>query len=126
MQQDVCGWFDTSVEPFAKHGKPLLILIGKHARLSNIGDEGRFVRDEAFLCAGEPILRQAGTSAKGLMRSWVTLRQQNPIAAESLRDIEICQQPAGFQDAIISKWRIECLALEGAPQSLHSRDLNAS
>ena len=34
------------------------------------------------------------------------------------------QQPAGFQDSIISKWRIESTSQEG--QRLMSRDLNAS
>ncbi len=49
------------------HGRPLLILIGKHARLSNLDDDGRFIRTEAFEFCGTPVLRKAGTSARGLL-----------------------------------------------------------
>jgi hypothetical protein len=39
--------------------------------------------------------------------------------------MELMQQPSGFQDSIISKFRIEAQALKYV-QKLHSRDLNAS
>ena len=41
VQQDIHGWFDETVEPFMAHARPLLILVGKHCRLSNNDDEGR-------------------------------------------------------------------------------------
>ena len=124
---DVFGWFDIEREPIAEHGMPLLILIGAHARLSNIDENGRFIKDEAFEYAGTPVFRKAGTSARGLLRSWVKLRNTNPKAREWLEYIDVMQQPSGFQDSIISTWRIEREAsLSKYPQSLHSRDLNAS
>ena len=93
--------------------------------MSNIDDEGRFIEDEAFEYAGEAVLRKKGTSARGLMRSWVQLRRENPQARKLVQEIELMQQPSGFQDSIISKWRIEAQASQYV-QKLHSRDINAS
>ena len=75
VQQDLFNYFVPDLEPVAKHGRPLLILIGKHARLSNIDDNGRFIRTEAFKSCGVPVLRTAGTSARGLLKSWMELRK---------------------------------------------------
>ena len=127
VQQDLFGWFDIEAEPIAKHGMPLLILIGVHARLSNLDDDGCFIKDEAFEWQGTPVFRKAKTSARGLLRSWVKLRNTNPKARAMLEYIDVMQQPNGFQDSIISLWRIEREASLGKyPQCLHSRDLNAS
>ena len=52
VQQDLFGWFDNKVEPFMKHAKPLLTLIGKHARLSNIADNGCFIEDDVLSMLG--------------------------------------------------------------------------
>ena len=75
VQQDLYNFLNPDLEPVAKHGRPLLILIGKHARLSNIDDNGRFIRTEAFEFCGTPVLRKAGSSARGLLKSWVELRK---------------------------------------------------
>ncbi len=125
VQHDVLNFLNPDLEPVGRHGKALLILIGVHARLSNIGDDGKWVKDEVFEYKGKPHLRKAGTSARGVMKSWVALRKNNPKAKEMLEKIEVMQQPSGFQDAIISKWRIEQQA-EEYPQGFHVRDLNAS
>ena len=125
LQQDLYHYFDIEREPVAKHGKPLLILIGVHARLSNIDDNGFFIKDEHFEFLGKPIKRIAGTSARGLLKSWVALRKSSKEAKEMIDYIDIMQQPAGFSDTIIAVWRIESAAAE-YPQSLHVRDLNAS
>ena len=49
----------------------------------------------------------AGTSARGLLKSWVQLRMQDARCRQMLEKIEVMQQPAGFCDGIIAKWRIE-------------------
>ena len=125
LQQDLYHWFDKEREPVVKHGKPLLILIGQHARLSNIDDNGCFIKDEHFEFLSRPVKRTKGQSARGLLRSWVALRNSSPEAKAMIDYIDIMQQPAGFSDSIIAKWRIEAMAVEH-PQSLHVRDLNAS
>jgi len=75
VQQDLYNFLNPDLGPVAKHGRPLLILIGKHARLSNLDDDGRFIRTEQFEFCGTPVLRKAGTSARGLLKSWVELRK---------------------------------------------------
>ena len=124
MQQDLFNWFDPSLEPICQHAQPMLILVGAHGRLSNIDDNHCFIKDEAFEYQGKPVLRKAGTSARALLKNWVKLRRENPVAREMLKKVEIMQQPSGFQDSIISKWRIEAMSEGG--QRLTSRDLNAS
>ena len=49
VQQDLFNWFDIEAEPIAQHGMSLLILPGKHKRLSNIDDDGCFIKDEAVI-----------------------------------------------------------------------------
>ena len=124
LLQELLHWYDIDQQPLSRHGKPLLILIGVHARLSNIDNEGYGIEDEAFEHKGQPVLRKAKTWAHGALKSWVELRRSNPVAREMLQHIELMPQPAGFQDTIISKWRIEQTAVEG--QRFMSRDLNAS
>ena len=102
-----------------------MILIGSHGRLDNIDDEGRFIKDEAFEYQGKEVLTRAGTSARGLLKSWVQLRIQDERCRKMLEKIEVMQQPAGFCDGIIAKWRIESTA-EFHAQSLHMRDLNSA
>ena len=70
VQEEVFHWFDETLEPLARHGRPLLIRIGPHGRLDNIDDEGRFIKDEAFEYQGKEVLWKAGTSARGLLKSW--------------------------------------------------------
>ena len=53
------------------------------------------------------------------------LRRENPQARKLLQEIELMQQPSGFQDSSISTWRIEAQALQYV-QTLHCRDLSAS
>ena len=95
-----------------------------HARLSNIDDNGYWIHDEAFEYKGEPVFRKGGTWAHGALKGWVQLRKTNPVAKQILQEIEVMQQPAGFQDSIISKWRIEQTSVDG--QRFMSRDLNSS
>ena len=97
-------WYDIEKQPLSSHGKPLLFLIGVHARLSNINDDGFWIEDEAFEYKGQPVLRKAGTWAHGALKGWVELRKNKPVARDMLKEIEVMQQPAGFQDTIISKW----------------------
>ena len=62
LEQYLLNFCNPELEPEAHHAKALLILVGVHGRLSNIDIEGRFIKDEACEYAGEPILRQAGTT----------------------------------------------------------------
>ena len=110
MQQDLFNWFDCEKDPLVQHGRPLLILIGRHGRLSNIDDQGMFLRDDAFEVNGVPVFHKGGSSARGLLSGWVKLRRECPEARKMLETVSIFQQPSGFQDAILSTWRIQELS----------------
>ena len=125
LEQQLHNWCNPELEPVASHGKSLLVLIGQHARLSNLDDEGRFIKTECFEFQGKPVVRRAGTSARGLLRSWVKLRRENADVRRMLEKVEVMQQPAGFSDSIIAKWRIEQMCVENVGV-LHSRDLCGS
>jgi hypothetical protein len=65
LEQYLLSFCNLELEPQAHHAKALLILVGVHGR------EGRFIKDEESEYAGKPVFREAGTSARGLLRSWV-------------------------------------------------------
>ena len=73
-----------------------MVLIGAHARLSSIDDQGYFIEDEFFVHQGKEIHRKAQTSAKGLMRKMVQLRRDNAQVRKYLEVMEVYQQPSGF------------------------------
>ena len=67
--QEVHNYFDEGAVPEGRIGKSLLVVTGSHARLSNISDEGLFIKDECFTFRGKAVVRKAGTSARGLMNN---------------------------------------------------------
>ena len=83
------------------------------------------MRDEAFEYQGQPVLREAGTSARNLLEGWRELRDKSSDIAAMIHIFDVMQQPAGFSDAIIAVWRLEAQQ-QRYPQTLHVRDLNAS
>jgi hypothetical protein len=123
--QEIFHYFDEDKDPVGKIGTSALILIGSHARLSNITNEGKIIHDEAFVVDGKEVFRKAGTSARGLLKAWVDLRNQSAEVREWLKEIEVYQQPAGFMDSIIYRWRTEAQMLHW-PQAVHVRDLFAA
>ena len=125
MHEDFIHWFDSDMDPIVKHGRPLLSMVGQHARLSNIDDKGTCIRDEAFDVNGVLVFHKGGYSARGLLSGGVKLRRECPEAHNMLQGISEFQQPVGFQDRILSAWRTEEQPAE-SPQRCHIRDLSAS
>ena len=85
-------------------------MTGAHCDLSNVSQDRRWIRDQAFNYNGKEVLYKAGEKlhpmhAKALLDS----RDQHPELWQRMRDvnIEIYLQPAGFEDGIITKWKIE-------------------
>jgi hypothetical protein len=93
--------------------------------LSNIDDEGRFIKDEAFVFKGKEVMRRAGSSARGLLKQWVKLRQESAEVRTMLESIDVYQQPSGFTDSVIMAWVLEAQS-ERVPQAIHQRDLFAA
>ena len=46
LSQYVTNVFNPSEKPEVRHGRPILVVPGAHARLSNIDDRGLFKEDE--------------------------------------------------------------------------------
>jgi hypothetical protein len=127
----IYGWFKgDGSKPFTKLGKSLVVLVGTHARASNISRSARpedpsdrvFLQDETFLDGDTPVRRKAGDKVGSLMRAVCNIRDFVPEAAKFFEVLEVMQQPAGFADAKICCWRIESQAEEDI-QSLVQRDL---
>ena len=125
LVQSVHDYFDETKEPRGRIEKSLLVLGGSHARLSNIDDEGRFIKDEAFARKGKKAVRRAGTSARGLMKGFVKLRRESAEVRTVLEKIEVMQQPSAFADSIIVSWHVEAQS-ERISQAVRQRDLFAS
>ena len=70
MSQLVFNVFKPGEAPVVRHGRPVLVVPGSHARLSNIDAQGCFIEDEIFEVKGKQKVRKKGTSAGNLMESW--------------------------------------------------------
>ena len=117
----VMNYFKEGTEPKGVVMRSCLVLVGAHGRLSNLDENGCFIKDEHFIWRGREYVRRAGSSARGLMQAWVQLRKEFPSLFEN---IEVFQQPSGFVDTIIFAWMTESMA-EIVPMSIHQRDLFA-
>ena len=73
-----------------------------YARLEDIGDDGKFVRQYSFKVAGKTVNREAGQSARGLMKQYVQLRSS--LGKDKFLTTRIWCQPAAWADEIISCW----------------------
>ena len=117
-RQAVSGYFDSS-DPVGHILPSVLVVKGAYARLANITDDHKFIRDDVFWVGDEKIEHKAGQSSRGLMKSYVDLRKAKP---ELFDGLVLLQQPAAYMDEITTVWTIE----DGAsrvPQAVHQRDL---
>ena len=117
-RQAVSGYFDSS-DPVGHILPSVLVVEGAYARVANITDDHKFIRDDVFWVGDEKIEHKAGQSSRGLMKSYVDLRKAKP---ELFDGLVLLQQPAAYMDEITTVWTIE----DGAsrvPQAVHQRDL---
>ena len=123
LRQLIFDYFSgDSREPRGEIGPTAIIVSGAHGRLSNISPEGTFIEDEVFYFQDKRIERQAGKSARGLMKSWRVLREAEPHLFEN---VVVYQQPAAFLDNVIHKWMLEDLASR-YPRTVWQRDALAA
>ena len=113
-------------QPKCVHGRPVLVMPGAHARLSNIDKNGNFIKDEFFVVGNKKVERRAGQSAGALMRTW---RQFRDSGDEELRryfdEVEIMQQPSAFCDSIVVGWIDEMRYEECHTRRITVRDMFA-
>ena len=103
-------------------GKGLLVVPGTWARLSNISDDGRWIKHEEFQVGSKTFVHGQGRSVGRILERWRQLRKDRP---ELFERIEAMSQPAANVDSLILSWVIESQA-EQYPASLWQRDCFAS
>ena len=67
LSQYVTNVFNPSEKPEVRHGRPILVVPGAHARLSNVDEHGLFIEGEVFVVKGKQKMRKAKTSAGNLI-----------------------------------------------------------
>ena len=124
LRNVIYNWFsrDEGKQPLGAIPPALLVVFGSHARLSNISSNHTFIKDEVFMVGSKRIERKAGASCRGLMKSWVELREKHP---ELFSNITLMQQPAAWLDDVIHCWSLEELSQQ-FPQALWQRDVLAT
>ena len=122
LRQVILHYFEEGKDPVGIQGPTAIVVAGKHCRLDNIGEDGKFIRSERFWYEGKETVHTAGQPAGALARSWRTLRQSRPDLFEA---VKIYQQPAAVVDSIIQAWMVEELG-ERYPSSLCQRDMLGS
>ena len=114
VEQAFLGWFGTET-PQAQWGITSVIFPGAHFRASNItaGPQGQrfYTNDEKFYKDGQEVVRFAGTPVQpaNLGSAILGFRDEHPEKWKEMLDLKIrfYQQPAGFEDAVISMWKVE-------------------
>ena len=115
-----------SEEPLVRHGRPVLVLPGCHARLSNISEDGTWIEDEVFKAKGKHVVRKQGQPVGNIMKSWRSMMSSgDPEVLAWLSEVEVMQQPAGYCDGIIVAWIQQMRYHEGYTRLITVRDLFA-
>ena len=124
--QVVSNVFKPTEKPEVRHARPVLVVPGSHARLSNLSPEGLFIEDEIYMVKGKQKVRKANTSAGNLMLSWRKLRDEGDEEMKLFfNQIEVMQQPSAFCDGVIIAWIAEMRKKEGYDQLISVRDMFA-
>ena len=121
-RQLISGLDGSGSKPEGHVGKGLLVVPGTWARLSNISDDGRWIKHEEFQVGSKTFVHGQGRSVGRILESWRQLRKDRP---ELFERIEVMSQPAANVDSLILSWVIESQA-EQYPASLWQRDCFAS
>ena len=127
LEQRVLGWCSETSDPQFEWGRTSVIFTGTHCRLSNISEAGTWKETETFHVDGKEIVRRAGNQVpEKLAQTLRDLRARNRDLFSRLEKlkVEIYQQPAGFEDSVITAWKIERQA-QDAPVSIGLRDMFA-
>ena len=94
----VGDYFNSPEVPKGRVLPSALVLLGSHGRLDNLSDEGTFLKDEAFVWRGKEVVRSAGSSARGLLSSWVQLRI---VSRVTFIDVQLCTKLTYISDYVL-------------------------
>ena len=91
----------TKGEPLEENAKGALIVPGVRARLSNIADDGTWIKTEKYEYAGYTQTRTAGKSAGQALRSHLELQRA------LCRELEVFSEPAACVDPVLMNWMLQ-------------------
>jgi hypothetical protein len=91
-------YFNSPEVPKGRVLPSAMVLLGSHGRLDNLSDEGTFLKDEAFVWRGKEVVRRAGSSARGLLSSWVQLRI---VSRMTFIDVQLCTKLTYILDYVL-------------------------
>ena len=103
-------------------GRGLLVVPGQWARLSNISEDGKWLRTETFRIGSKEVVHTKGASAGRALEAYRKVRKSHP---ELVAQLDIMSQPASNVDSVILSWVIEGQA-SGHPCSMWQRDCFSS
>ena len=103
-------------------GKGLLVVPGQWARLSNISENGTWLKTESFQVGDKTVVRKQGSSVGRILEPYRKLRKSHP---ELMSKLEVMSQPASNVDSVILTWSIQAQA-EQYPCSMWMRDCFSS
>ena len=103
-------------------GRGLLVVPGQWARLSNISEDGKWLRTETFRIGSKEVVHTKGASAGRALEAYRKVRKSHP---ELVAQLDIMSQPASNVDSVILSWVIEGQASEH-PCSMWQRDCFSS
>ena len=95
---------------------------GQWARLSNISEDGKWLRTETFRIGSKEVVHTKGASAGRALEAYRKVRKSHP---ELVAQLDIMSQPANNVNSVILGWVIEGQASEH-PCSMWQRDCFSS
>ena len=124
--EQVCyGFFDEDQDPKADWGITSVIFLGAHFRLSNVSKDRMWIEDDVYVNDGVQKICKAGQAIPPLLGSaLLNFRDNCSELYEKMISLgfRFYQQPAGFEDSVITAWKIkEQAKVHG--QTLALRDL---
>ena len=119
-RQAVLNYFDSSQFPVGKILPSLLVLQAPHNRLSNIDNQGRYIKAQTFYVAGKEVKHvPTRLCSSNVVRQYVELRNKFP---ELFTKLVVMFSPSACVDEVIYCWDLEDLS-NRFPQMLETRDL---
>ena len=110
LEQACLGFFDETVDPKAVWGITSIILVGAHFRLENVDKNRCWKKSEIYTVSGEQKTYKAGTRVPGsLGKALLDFRETHAELYHKMHALgcRFYQQPAGFEDAVLTQWKIE-------------------
>ena len=79
------------------------MVVGTHARLEWISEEGCWLQDHSFAYGGKEVERKVGEKVGAIMGSWRECRKLHPDLFRD-RKLKVWQSPTAYVDSIIYSW----------------------